>query len=146
MQTINLNIKEYQSLEELVGYLRTKDIQRGDTVKVKSFSSINDLMSAGLLLLLAIGLLDIFDKRNRNNFGQKVIDGIFEKSMDVIDFEKAIAEEYGIQIELEPERDEIKPAKHKTGISSLKGRLQPESSEAIDKQLQKLREEWQRDI
>ena len=150
MQTIELNINNYPTREDLFSFLQKERLGSGDKVMIRpglrtgSRFSIEAVITMALLMILTV-----LRETNKKHKPQMSLDNILDEHLDMSGLEKKIDDEYGVQVEIEPLNGgflEENQTSEKFKISSLRGKVSEMSSAEIDKQISKIRSEWDRDI
>ncbi len=108
MQTIELDIAKYKTREELMNFLKRRDVRKGDTVKVVTDEDKTTLAATGIVVIVLLAIIYIFSQRKKSDReleGEAILDKLVKgKSIDEI--EKEVKDEYGVKIEVEQKKDE----------------------------------------
>jgi hypothetical protein len=150
MQTIELFVNNYPTKEDLFSFLQKERLGNGDKVMIKPGLRTGNRFSLEAVITMALlMILTVLRETNKKNKPQMTLESILDEHLDINGLEKKIGEEYGVRVEIEPlnqslgEKNKM-PGKFK--ISSLKGKISKMSSGEIDRQMLKIRSEWERDI
>lgn len=127
MKTLELNINDIHSANELVDLLSMNNTTEGDTLKLFNAESKNDFILIGLLIIVAAALVYYFEKEKskRQQEGEKILESLFAgKNADEI--EKQIKDEYGIIIEIENASETEREFWNKIAITNLSKAYHPD--------------------
>ncbi|HYV94741.1 MAG TPA: hypothetical protein VE978_23405 [Chitinophagales bacterium] len=117
MKTLELEVDEVKSPEEVVNFFKENDMSEGDTLKISTDEE--NLAFSAILFIIALAIVFYFTKEKVKRIvdGEKMLDDLFNgKSAE--EMEKQIEEEYGVKIEIEHrENDERKD----WGMLSMQG-------------------------
>ena len=150
MQTIRLDVNNYLTKEDLFSFLEKERLDKGDTVKINTGAKTANRFSLEAIITMALlMILSVLREKNKKHKSHMTLESILDKHLDIIGLEKTIGEEYGVQVEIESlNSDNIEQSKipEKFKISSLRGKVSKMNSAEIDRQLLKLRSEWETSI
>lgn len=126
MKTITLNIDHLTKPQTLAGELKKKNLQKGDVLNVTS------PLDAEMVLLIVLVALAFLNER-KMDYANKVLKDIFgDKSSSEI--QKEIANECGIELELETANDIDWSQFSKQKLAKAYGENEPEYDESMVKE------------
>jgi preprotein translocase subunit YajC len=119
MQTLELDIANYQSPGDVIRFLDEHDIKRGDTLKVTTEQE-QKTMAMIVVIVVVIALVYFFrQQRNREEDGEIILETLFKEGTTVEEIEKQVEAEYGIKIDVETKRSEEREFWYKLSEQSL---------------------------
>lgn len=120
MKTLELNINNIHSANELVELLSKNKTAEGDTLKLLNAEGKNDFTLIGLWILVAAAIIYYFEKEKskRMQEGEKILQSLFT-GKNAEEIEKQIKDEYGINVEIEYAPETEKEFWNKIAMTNL---------------------------
>jgi preprotein translocase subunit YajC len=134
MKTLELEVGEIQTADEVVKFLKDNEIGEGDTLKILTDEEKSSIILVSILFIVALAIAFYFnnEKKKRENGGEKMLDDLF-KGKTTDEMEKEIEAEYGVKIEIEHIADDGRNGWmkiSKQGLSHAYGDNEPDYSDA----------------
>src|SRR5256885_3257411 len=98
MKTLELEIDEVKSPEEVVNFFKTNDMSEGDTLKISTGEQ--NLAFSAVLFIIALAIVFYFRKKKQQRIedGEKKLDDLFKRKTTK-KMEEEIEKEIGVNIE-----------------------------------------------
>lgn len=117
MKTHELVIADY-SPDELLRFLATHNIQRGDTLKITTTPEKETVILL-VVVSVVLALSVYYKKQKREQDGEGILNRVFEGIHSLEELEKHVAQEYGIIIQVETVPDAEKEFMYELSAKGL---------------------------
>jgi hypothetical protein len=148
MKTLELEVGEIQTADEVVKFLKDNEIGEGDTLKILTDEEKSSIILVSILFIVALAIAFYFtsEKKKREEEGEKMLDDLFN-GKTAEEMEKQIEEEYGVKIAFgHRENDERKDWEMRSmqGLSHAYGDNEPDYSDADIKEFNPGYKAWKK--
>ncbi len=148
MQTLELEVGEVTTADQVMEFFRSNNLIAGDTLRLLTDQQKKNLSLLTVVAFIAIAIEHYFlkEKHEHENKGAKMLDDVFN-GKTVEEIEKQIEFEYGVKLEVEQSEDEERREwgiLSKQGLSHAYGDDEPDYSDADIKEPNPDYKEWRK--
>ncbi|MEO5674440.1 MAG: hypothetical protein ABIQ74_07310 [Chitinophagales bacterium] len=148
MQTLELEVGEVNTADQVMEFFRSNNLIAGDTLRLLTDQQKKNLSLLTVVAFIAIAIEHYFlkEKHEHENKGAKMLDDVFN-GKTIEEIEKQIEFEYGVKLEVEQSEDEERRARgilSKHGLSHAYGDDEPDYSDADIKEPNPDYKEWRK--